>query len=323
MAAEPYTFDEQTLQRRSVSDPTLGSSSIKFGIFEWRAQTRNWRIGLKEFAVPEEAKSHHPHASISQASAGNELMTRPRRVAVWLAERFRGLPPWMLLAQFFLATGWQRAAITHGVDSQWWDGTVVMKFVDDHRSLSIDWYQATMLDGLVTRWPVAICVVVVVVQAAIGLMLIFNARPLLALALGAGLNINFALAGAVNPSIFYLIIGAVLALWHVEASVAPARTRKLVSVSTLVAAAALGALLPEIATLDPAHVIDDPAIVLSFAALLWVGALRVDLTREPDQAFRPRWRDREGDDVLIGSGLRPGGGVRPTHRRETRCERTR
>lgn len=273
--------------------------------------------------MPEEATSHHPHAPISHASAGSELMTRPRRVAVWLAERFRGLPPWVLLAQFFLATGWQRAAVTHSIDSEWWDGTVLEKFVYDHRFLSIDWYEATMLEGIVTRWPVAVCVLVVAVQAAVGLMLIFNARPLLALALGAGLNINFALAGAVNPSIFYLIIGAVLALWHVDASVASASTRKLVSASTLATAAALGALLPEIATLDPAHVIDDPAIVLSFASLLWVGALRVDLTREPDQAFRPRWRDR-GDDSLVGSALRPtGGDARLTHRRETRCERSR
>ena len=320
LAAEPYTLDEQTLQRRSIFRTTPESPSIVFGVLSGALNGRNRRKKLKGFAVPEETETYRPHVTGSDAPSGEVPKTLPRRRLESLINRYRGLPPWVLLAQFFLATGWQRAAVTHGTDGRWWDGTVVTQFVADHRDQSIDWYGATMLDGPVATWPVAICVIVFAVQLAVGLMLFFNARPLIALTLGAGLNINFALAGAVNPSIFYLIIGAVLALWHLEDSATPANTKKLASFSTLLSAAALGALLPEIATLNPAHVIDDPAIVLSFAALLWVGALRMDLVREPHHSYRPR-RRRPDVGATAGSSQRLGDGIRPVRSRDVRCER--
>ena len=202
------------------------------------------------------------------------------------ALRYRHLPSWVLLAQLFLASGWLRAATAHGFDNKWWDGTAVATFRAGHLGSSIEWYRTIMLDGPVAAWPIVFAVVVFAGQVLVGFMLVLNARPLLALAVGAWMNIHFVLAGAVNPSVFYLIIGAVVALWHVESSLRSASVQRLTLISTLVVAVLLGALTPEIATMDPASMIDDPALVLSFVSMLWVLALWVSL-RGPSTGVVP------------------------------------
>lgn len=236
--------------------------------------------------------------------------------------RYRRLPPWVLLAQLFLAAGWQRAVAAHGLDPHWWDGTVISQFRIDQDRLAVEWYRSTMLDGPVAAWPVAIGAAVFAIQLLVGLMLALNVRPLLALAVGAALNVHLVLAGAVNPSIFYLIIGAALALWHIEASVGPIGIRRLTAVSTIVVAFSLGALIPEISTLDPAMVIEDPAIVLCLVAALWMVAIRVQPRRDSTQNFRLR-RNGPADEAVVGTVQNPAGdgGTPLVGSRDPTCKR--
>lgn len=273
--------------------------------------------------MPGNSRTCRPHGSDVIVSVDVEQSNLLRRLWCSSVSRYRGLPPWILLTQLFLAAGWLRAAAAHGIDPEWWSGAVIAGFQLEYRELSVEWYRITIGDGLVATWPVVIAWVVFLAQVLVGLMLALNVRPLAALAVGAFLNINFCLAGAVNPSIFYLIIGAALALWRVDHSVGPMQTQRLIAGSTLIGATALGALLPEIATIDPANVIDDPAMVLSFLVLLWVGALRVDLSAVGDQAHRPKRRGR-GDEAVVALTPRPSGGdTWLAMSRDPRCERLR
>lgn len=277
--------------------------------------------------MPEQTRPCRPYGSVDDEPQTNTPLSRllrtiPQRTLEILAQRYRGLPSWVLLAQVFLAAGWLRAVAAHGMDSAWWNGEAIDGFRSEYQELSIEWYRATIMDGPIQWWPAAVGIVVFVAQLVVALMLAFNFRPIWGLALGATINVNLVLAGATNPSVFYLIIGAVLALWHIDASVHSLSARKLTTASTLFGALALGALLPEIATVDPAHVIEDPAIVLSFLAVLWVGALRIETIGvvAPDQRSKRRG---PGGKALVGAVPRPaGGGYPPVGSRNLTCERS-
>lgn len=212
------------------------------------------------------------------------LRFRPRRpsrrsVLRWLNDRYGSLPAWLLLVQIFLAAGWLRAASAHGLSMDWWTGVEISEFRREHRATAIEWYQQVMLAGPVTWAPAAIAAVVLLTQIAVAGLLAFNTRILLALALGAFLNVNFVLAGAVDPSAFYLVLGSALAIWHVDASLTSTRIWWLTLTSTVVGFTLVGSLAPQVTTVDPATVIEDPAMVLTFIALLWVAALWLTFVR--------------------------------------------
>ncbi len=246
--------------------------------------------------------THRP-SSFAAASRRRSMPKPIVRLYTRLLNHYRALPSWLLLAQAFLAFGWLRAAVAHWIDSSWWDGSEISDFVVGYRPESVEWYGATMLDGPVSSWPTVFAVIVLAAQVVVAALLIANVRPLLALFIGAGLNVNFMLAGAVNPSVFYLIISAALALWHVENSMSLAGQQRLAGISTLVGATAVGALAPEVRTVDPAMVIEDPALVLSFATLLWVGAVQVNV-RSKTRLWRPMPAGPD-DQTHMGVSRRP------------------
>lgn len=250
------------------------------------------------------------HHRLSSLAAAPRRRAMPKLFAVLSARvrnHYRGLPPWLLLAQSFLAFGWLRAAVAHWIDPNWWDGDEIAGFVVDHRPDSVEWYGATMLDGPIESWPAVIAVIVLAVQVVVAALLVANVRPLFALLLGAGLNVNFMLAGAVNPSVFYLVISAALALWHIENSMTLAGLHRLTTTSTLIGAMGVGALIPEVRTVDPAIVIEDPALVLTFATLLWVGALQINVRSAKMLLPRPIPAGPD-DQTHTGVVRRPSGG---------------
>lgn len=255
--------------------------------------------------------------SSTSANRYSSKVLRGLRTA--LVDRYRGLPPWLLLAQIFLAAGWQRAAAAHGLDPAWWSGAEITQFRVEHGESSIEWYRAIMLDGPVANWPIIVGIVVFSAQLIVAFMLALNLRPLLALAIGAGLNVNFVLAGAVNPSVFYLIIGAAIALWHVDTLAGRPSARRLTLISPVVAAILVGSLAPEIATIHPDHVIDDPAMVLSFIAVLWVLALWLSVGRSTLLALHPERSGPENTGSVTAVTPPNGAGSPPIRGRITRC----
>jgi len=217
--------------------------------------------------------------------------TPGRTFAGWLRAsliaRYGQLPVWLLLAQCFLTVGWLRAAIAHAFSPGWRNGSEVDAFRLEHQALAVDWYREIVFDGLLGSRSGSIAIVVLIGQLSVVLALGLNRFVPIGLGIGAFLNINFVLAGAIDPSTFYLVITATVALWHIERSADPARSCWLTLISTVVGFTLIGALIPEVETAHPASVVEDPAIVLTFITLLWIGALWLTFGRQV-MALRPR-----------------------------------
>ena len=200
-----------------------------------------------------------------------------------IEQRFR-VPPWVLLVEVFIGLGWIRAAVEKIIDLNWWNGAVLTGFLESHSALTLPWYQA-FVDNVVEPNILAISVTVVLAQLFAGLSLISGSKVLAGLATGAFLNLSFIAAGAVNPSIFYLVCEAALVLWILQSErrVSKRPLRLLATASFAVALLNV----PFITTIDPQAVIEDPAIVLVTLGLLTAVASRVGVrnfekTRGPD-----------------------------------------
>lgn len=164
----------------------------------------------------------------------------------------------LLPMRLFLAAGWLRAGVEKVLDRSWWTGDVLDQFLLEQRPHMLPFFRA-FGDAVVAPLAVPTAWLVVEAQIAIGLCLLLNRWPRRALWAGVLLNVCFTLAGRVNPSAFYLVMELVLLIGlsrPVSMTIAWRR-------ATLWCLPAL-ALLPFARTLDPAGVIDDPALMLSF-----------------------------------------------------------
>ncbi len=177
----------------------------------------------------------------------------------------------MLLPQLFLAFGWLRAAVAHGIDGSWWSGEEVLTFVDRDTSAAIEMYEPFLLN-VVRQLPAMTALVVVVLELLVGIMLGLNIRPLIAIAIGTFLNLQFMLAGVVNPSAFYLVIALVVVLWRMEGTVSLSTSRRLAKGVAIAAGITTLFMLPFVTTPTPDQAIDDPAVVLIFISLLFATA---------------------------------------------------
>ncbi len=209
------------------------------------------------------------------------------RLRTSLNSRYGQLPVWLLLAQCFLTIGWFRAAIAHAVSPGWRNGAEVDAFRLEYQGLAVDWYREVVFDGLLGSRSGSIAIAVLIGQFTVVLALGLNRFVPVGLGIGAFLNVNFLLAGAIDPSTFYLVITAIVALWHIERSADPARSCWLTLISTVIGFTLIGALIPQVGTVHPASVIEDPAIVLTFITVLWIGALWLTFGRQV-MALRPR-----------------------------------
>lgn len=204
-----------------------------------------------------------------------------------LADAFRlhiksrlNVPPWVLLVQLFIGLGWLRAAVEKLIDPSWWSGAVITDFLNAHAEVTLPWYQM-FVDSLVEPNLAAVTIVVVVAQAFAGIALLTGWRVLPALTTGLFLNLNFVAAGAVNPSLFYVICQMALLLWiFQDETTSTSRPLRLLSTASI-ALALIN--VPFISTLDPAAVVEDPAITLATVGLLTAVASRSGV-RRPTEA---------------------------------------
>jgi hypothetical protein len=89
------------------------------------------------------------------------------------------------------------------------------------------------------------------------------------------LNITFVLSGQINPSAFYLVMEMVLLVAVADGTIGrrptqPTRRTYAFAAALLIVGAAL---LPFVRTLEPAGMITDPALMLSFLAVLQAATL--------------------------------------------------
>ena len=191
-------------------------------------------------------------------------------VRTGVAARTAGLPSWVLLVELFIGLGWLRAAAEKVIHPDWWTGDVIRRFVMEHQDQALGWY-SPFVDAVVSPAAMLVALVVLALQLTAGLCLVSGRRRGLALGLGILLNLHFMAAGAVSPSAFYLLAQGTLVLWMVEQRPTIFSIRRLVlaaGVATFVASASL----PLISTVDPAHVIEDPAMMFVFGGALTIVA---------------------------------------------------
>ncbi len=192
---------------------------------------------------------------------------------------YRAVPLAVLIPQIFLGIAWTRSAIGHIVESDWWTGQQILDFVAECEEFGLPFYSflaELILKPLATQFAV----VVVIAQAALGVLLLANVRPRITTLASIFLSMNFIMGGQVNPSVFYIILALVVLFRAIDAR--PARQSwKSFSLQSLVL---LGLVLllcgPFVRTLNPVHVIDDPAVVLisvvaTFTASSWIVYLRL------------------------------------------------
>ncbi len=172
----------------------------------------------------------------------------------------------MLLIQVFIGFGWLRAASEKIIDPAWWSGDVIRQFVVSQQDNTLPWFEP-FLDYVVIPMAPVVALVVVALQLLVGVSLLTGRRLAIGLGVGIGMNLCFLAAGAVTPSAFYLLAQGAVLLWMAERRPTPRKADWLQDVAAVSAFfAALN--LPLIRTVHPAHVIEDPAMMFSFGALL-------------------------------------------------------
>lgn len=192
----------------------------------------------------------------------------PHSVRTAIANRLR-LPAWVVLIQLFIGLGWMRAATEKLIDPNWWSGAVIRSFVDDHADAAVGWY-APVATEVWVPFADSLAFVVVMLQLVAAGTLITGRHVGVGLAAGMTLNLHFVLAGAVDPSIFYLICQGALVLHQLERRrlAASGEVLEWLNVGSIILVAAS---VPMVRTVHPDEVIDDPAIVLAtFGALFFV-----------------------------------------------------
>ena len=224
-----------------------------------------------------------------------------RRSVRHVVDYHGALPPWATLAVLFIASGWLRAGAEKLVDPQWWTGATLEQFLVDHAGAELALY-SPFTDSVVAPAAVAVAWFVAAVQVLVGISLLVGWSPRVALVAGMALNVQFVLAGAVNPSAFYLVIQGALLVWSIDQL--PARQRERAwGWLTPVAVGLFFLCVPFIGTLHPADAIDDPALMLCFLAVLVVVADAAG--RRPTRSRRAAPADLAGAGAVSRSGSWP------------------
>lgn len=221
-----------------------------------------------------------------------ELAERVRQQVSWRLDR---QPSWVLLVELFIGLGWARAAVAKAISPAWWRGATIQTFVAEQTGRGLPWWEP-VLERVVLPNVEVIAVLVLAGQLVAAGSLLFARYLGLGLTVGMTMNLTFILTGAVDPSVFYLILQAVIALWlyeqHAERSVGIRSMTAFMVAGVVVAAASV----PFLRTLNPMTVIDDAAGVLATYSLTIVAATfaaRRRLVAEREGLLGPRGgRDR-------------------------------
>ena len=168
--------------------------------------------------------------------------------------------------RLFLGFGWLRAGTEKVLDSTWWTGEYLRLFLIEQRPVALP-FMPGLIDALFDPFAVPIALVVMLAQLVIGFAFVTTRQLRPALWIGVTLNVVFVAMGAVDPSVFYLVIQLSL-LAAVSLGVFDERRRDPNPVSIGLKLGVAGALAPYAMTIAPAEVIHDPAIILMTVAIL-------------------------------------------------------
>lgn len=260
-----------------------------------------------------------------------DLMAAPTRVSAPATPRGAGVAAWLrrgasedaaylVPLRLFIGLGWLRAGAEKVLDPGWWDGASLAGFLNHHVATGLvpfPWYE-TLIAQLFLPHAAALALVILLGQLLAGVAIAAGSLTNAALLGGIVMNLNFLLAGAPNPSVFYLVIQAVLLLTNAGAVLgldamlssridnpllaaqATAGSRRRVPALTIGVLALVAAVyaLAYVDDWSPAGSVHDPAMVFAIIAMLtlaWatIARLRQDAGRRSMASQRvaraPAW----------------------------------
>lgn len=185
------------------------------------------------------------------------------------AVRIEGTPAWVLFIRLFIGLGWLRVATEKLIEPAWRDGTEIIAFVEGYSVWTLGWYRP-IVDNLVVPNTQAILVLLIAAQFFAALTLLTGRLLAYGIGIGIFMNLNFLVAGSVDPNVFYLLSQGAIAFWLTErAVVSKGRLRALSLVALAIYALAMMS-IPSITTVHPARVIVDPAMMYVVLAVVAV-----------------------------------------------------
>jgi thiosulfate dehydrogenase (quinone) large subunit len=205
--------------------------------------------------------------------------------------------------RLFIGLGWLRACAEKVIEPGWRDGSSLVTFLSGHVSagdVAFPWYE-TVITQVYLPHAATLALLIVLGQLLAGMAIATGILTNAALLGGLFMNLNFLLAGAPNPSTFYIVIQAALLLTNAGAILGlDARLAKTIPFPLLAAqphtergrcrwrapALPIGAIslvtavyaLAHIRDWSPAGSVEDPAMIvailaqlsLAWAAIAWL-----------------------------------------------------
>lgn len=227
-------------------------------------------------------------------------MAKPRaeRIRSFLTGELSQDRAYLLPLRVFIGLGWLRAATEKIVDPGWYDGTELTAFLEQQLGWSQEAFPfyGALMEGIFLPGATALGIVVILAQLFAGVSILAGYYTNAGLLVGLVMNVNFVLAGAVDPSTFYIVIqlvlffggaGAVLSVdaargaeTHGPLLTAPghdaggrgAQHQRVYGAIAAVCLLFAVAMAPYVSTLAPATVVEDPAMILVVLALFGAGA---------------------------------------------------
>jgi uncharacterized membrane protein YphA (DoxX/SURF4 family) len=197
----------------------------------------------------------------------------------------------LLPLRIFLAAGWLRAGAEKVIEPQWWNGTQLRTFLGAQHDDALPFFRPVM-EHVIAPSATFVAIVVVLTQIGCGIAIGLGKHLRLALRWAFMMNVVFILTGRVNPSAFYLVMELVLLLAIADGTIgvrptAPSwRTVATAGVSAGLAAA----VVPYVRTIEPAKVIDDPAMMLVFLGFVIAATLMARRAMyHPPTYFKGLW----------------------------------
>lgn len=191
----------------------------------------------------------------------------------------------LLPLRLFIGLGWLRAAVEKGIDPDWYSDVALLHFFAERiaeGNIVFPFY-LNLMTGSFTEYAAFLSTLIVVGEFFVGLAILFGLWTIPALIAGLFMNLNFILAGSVNPSAFYIIIQLVLLnskVGHVFGidglfasfglfqptgvySILTLRYRRTICfLCALITGSFALSMIPYIRTFDPAQSIEDVAMLL-------------------------------------------------------------
>ncbi len=119
---------------------------------------------------------------------------------------------YLLPLRLFIGIGWVRASLEKLLEAPWHSGAALTKFLNTQLAdghVVFPFYRSLITDVFAPN-VLALSWIIIAGQLLVGAALMAGACTNFALLCGMFMNLNFILAGRVNPSAFYMVIQTVL-----------------------------------------------------------------------------------------------------------------